>query len=130
MAEGAVGQSPPGSGGQVGEQVDFAALLGSLGQQALGRANHSGHRPALFRGRDGLDLLQGRDAVGPQPGRSRPGPSEHREPAAARPDTKAAPQPIRLKLDGVESLLIRVDFGEDGLDYADHVDLVAARLIK
>jgi hypothetical protein len=43
---------------------------------------------------------------------------------------KAAPQPVRLKLDGVESLLIRVDFGEDGLDFADHVDLVAARLIK
>jgi hypothetical protein len=43
---------------------------------------------------------------------------------------KSAPQPVRLKLDGVESLLIRVDFGEDGLDFADHVDLVAARLIK
>ena len=43
---------------------------------------------------------------------------------------KAAPQPVRLKLDGVESLLIRVDFGEDGLDFADHVDIVAARLIK
>jgi hypothetical protein len=43
---------------------------------------------------------------------------------------KTAPQPIRLKLEGVESLLIRVDFGEDNLGFADHVDLVAARLIK
>ena len=43
---------------------------------------------------------------------------------------KNAPQPVRLKLNGVESLLIRVDFGQDGLDFADHVDLVAARLIK
>jgi hypothetical protein len=41
-----------------------------------------------------------------------------------------APQTIRLPLEGVRKFVIRVDFGKDGLDFADHVDLVAARLIK
>ncbi|MBL7134837.1 MAG: NPCBM/NEW2 domain-containing protein [Phycisphaerae bacterium] len=37
---------------------------------------------------------------------------------------------IRLDIAGVKSLTIRVGFGADGLDVADHVDLAAARLIK
>ena len=40
------------------------------------------------------------------------------------------PKPVRLKLAGVTTLTIRVDFGADGLDFSDHVDLAAARLIK
>jgi len=37
---------------------------------------------------------------------------------------------IRVDIAGVKSLTIRVGFGADGLDVADHVDLAAARLIK
>jgi hypothetical protein len=43
---------------------------------------------------------------------------------------KDAPQPVRIRLTGVKTLLIRVDFGTDGLDFCDHVDLAGARLIK
>ena len=43
---------------------------------------------------------------------------------------KTPPQPVRLTLDGVAALLIRVDFGGDGLGLADHVDLAGARLIR
>ncbi len=37
---------------------------------------------------------------------------------------------IRCELDGVRQLTIRVDFGDDGLGVADHVDLAGASLIK
>ncbi len=40
------------------------------------------------------------------------------------------PEQVRLNLDGVKVFLIRVDFGEDGLGFSDHVDLAAARLIR
>ena len=40
------------------------------------------------------------------------------------------PQPLRLTLTGVRRLTFRVDFGADALDVGDHVDIVAARLIK
>jgi len=39
-------------------------------------------------------------------------------------------QDVRLKIAGVKSFVIRVDFGRDGLDFADHVDLANARLLK
>jgi hypothetical protein len=39
-------------------------------------------------------------------------------------------QLISLDVTGVEQLTLKVDYGEDSLDAADHVDLVAARLIK
>ena len=37
---------------------------------------------------------------------------------------------LRLNVAGVRNLTLRVDFGPDGLDVADHVDFAAARLIK
>jgi hypothetical protein len=40
------------------------------------------------------------------------------------------PRPVRLDVRGVKQLLIRVDFGPDGLGVGDHVDLAGARLIK
>ena len=40
------------------------------------------------------------------------------------------PRTVRLKLKGVKTLTIRAEFGEDGLDVGDHVDLAGARLIK
>ncbi len=40
------------------------------------------------------------------------------------------PVSVRLPVEGVKQLTIRVDYGEDKLDVADHVDLVNARLIK
>jgi len=43
---------------------------------------------------------------------------------------KTDPTPVRLKLEGVNTFLIRVDFGEDGLGFGDHVDLVGARLLR
>jgi hypothetical protein len=43
---------------------------------------------------------------------------------------QAEPQPVRLNVRGVKQLLIRVDFGPDGLGVGDHVDLAGARLIK
>ena len=39
-------------------------------------------------------------------------------------------QTVRVDITGVKVLTIRVGFGADGLDVADHVDLAAARLIK
>jgi len=50
-----------------------------------------------------------------------------------RPDRqrKGIPQtPVRLDVSGVKRLTIRVDFGPNGLDVGDHVDLAAARLIR
>lgn len=41
-----------------------------------------------------------------------------------------APQTVRLNITGAATLTIRVDFGPDGLDAADHVDLADARLIR
>jgi len=38
--------------------------------------------------------------------------------------------PIRLDVKGVKKLTIRVGYGPDKIDTADHVDLVAARLIR
>lgn len=43
---------------------------------------------------------------------------------------KDAPKTLRLDVAGVKRLTIRVEFGRDKLDVADHVDLAAARLIK
>ena len=43
---------------------------------------------------------------------------------------KDKPETVRLKLSGVKILTIRAEFGQDGLDVADHVDLAGARLIK
>jgi len=39
-------------------------------------------------------------------------------------------QDVRLKIAGVKSFAVRVDFGFDRLDFADHVDLVNPRLLK
>ena len=43
---------------------------------------------------------------------------------------KDKPQSLRLTLTGVRRLTLRVDFGADALDVGDHVNIVAARLIK
>ena len=43
---------------------------------------------------------------------------------------KDEPRVVRGDLPGAKTLTIRVEFGADGLDVADHVDLAAARLIK
>ncbi len=43
---------------------------------------------------------------------------------------QADPQPVRLDVRGIKQLLIRVDFGPDGLGVGDHVDIAGARLIK
>jgi hypothetical protein len=40
------------------------------------------------------------------------------------------PKRIRLDVRGAKTLTIRVDFGPDKLDVADHVDLTGARLVK
>jgi len=40
------------------------------------------------------------------------------------------PVPLRCKIDGVKRLTIQVDFGPDGLDVGDRVDLVEARLVR
>jgi len=42
----------------------------------------------------------------------------------------AAPTPVRCKLAGVKTLTVLVDFGDDGTDVGDHVNLAEARLIK
>lgn len=42
----------------------------------------------------------------------------------------AAPVTLRLKLDGVKVLTIRVDYGKDKVDVGDHVSLGVAKLIK
>jgi len=42
----------------------------------------------------------------------------------------AAPIPVRCKLAGVKTLTVLVDFGDDGTDVGDHVNLAEARLIK
>jgi len=39
-------------------------------------------------------------------------------------------QRVRLAIDGAKRLTIRVDFGADELDVADHVDLAEARLVR
>ena len=41
-----------------------------------------------------------------------------------------APRQVRVDVTGVKRLTLRVDFGADQLDVADHVNIVAARLIK
>ncbi len=43
---------------------------------------------------------------------------------------KDAPKPVRLSLAGVKKLTVRVNFGPDKLDVADHLNLAAPRLIK
>jgi len=43
---------------------------------------------------------------------------------------KDAPRVVRLKLAKARRLTVRVGFGPDGLDVADHVNLAGARLIK
>ncbi len=43
---------------------------------------------------------------------------------------KDAAKTLRIDVAGVKSLTLRVEFGSDGLDVADHVNLAAARLIK
>ena len=43
---------------------------------------------------------------------------------------KDAAKTLRIDVAGVKSLTVRVGFGPDGLDVADHVNLAAARLIK
>jgi len=43
---------------------------------------------------------------------------------------KDPPQTLRLGLTGVRELTVRVEFGPDGLDVGDHVDLAGARLIR
>jgi len=40
------------------------------------------------------------------------------------------PQTVRLNVAGVKRLTVRVSFGPDGLDVADHVNIAAPRLIK
>lgn len=43
---------------------------------------------------------------------------------------KSDPAAVRADVKGVKQLTLRVDFGEGGLGVSDHVDIVAARLIK
>lgn len=43
---------------------------------------------------------------------------------------KTKPRTVRLDLTGVKKLTIRVDFGPDGLDAGDHVNLAVTRLLK
>ena len=43
---------------------------------------------------------------------------------------KDGPVTVRLKLDGVKTLTIRVDYGADKVDVGDHVTLGGAKLIK
>jgi hypothetical protein len=43
---------------------------------------------------------------------------------------KDEPQTLRLTIEKAKTLVIRVEFGQDDLDVADHVDLALARLIK
>ena len=43
---------------------------------------------------------------------------------------RAGPVVVRCSLAGVKSLTIIVEFGDDGTDVGDHVDLAGARLIK
>lgn len=43
---------------------------------------------------------------------------------------ESEPVVVRVGLDGVKKLTLRVDFGEDELGVGDHVDLAAPRLIK
>jgi hypothetical protein len=43
---------------------------------------------------------------------------------------KDEPKTLRVDVSQVRVMTIRVDFGEDGLDVGDHVDLADARLIK
>ena len=50
------------------------------------------------------------------------------EPIQLKGDAEA--QLLRLDVSGVSRLTIRVDFGPDELDVADHVDLAEARLVK
>ena len=40
------------------------------------------------------------------------------------------PRPVRVDVRGVDRLTIRVDFGRDGLDVGDHLDLAEAVLIR
>ena len=40
------------------------------------------------------------------------------------------PQAVRLRLDAAKTFTVRVDFGADGLGFADHVDLAEPRLIR
>jgi len=37
---------------------------------------------------------------------------------------------VRLSVQGVKTLTIRVEFGSDGVDVGDHVDIADARLVK
>jgi len=43
---------------------------------------------------------------------------------------KDAPRTLRARVSGVKEMTIRVSFGKDALDVADHVNLAAPRLIK
>ena len=43
---------------------------------------------------------------------------------------KDKPKLIRLDVKGVKTLSLRVDFGDDGLDVSDHVDIACPRLVK
>lgn len=43
---------------------------------------------------------------------------------------KEAAKAIRLNVAGAKTFVLRVGFGADGLGFADHVDIVAARLLK
>jgi hypothetical protein len=43
---------------------------------------------------------------------------------------KDDPQAVRVNVEGVEKLTIRVEFGQDKLGVSDHVDLAVARLLK
>jgi hypothetical protein len=43
---------------------------------------------------------------------------------------KSDPAAVRADVKGVKQLTLRVDFGEGGLGVSDHVDIVAAPLIK
>lgn len=51
-----------------------------------------------------------------------------RDPLPVRGDQ--APLTLRLDITGVKTLVIRVGFGDDDLDVADHVNLAGARLVK
>jgi len=43
---------------------------------------------------------------------------------------RSEPTPVRLDLKGVKQFTVRVDFSKDALGVGDHVDIVAARLLK
>ena len=87
--------------GVAGEYVTFAAVAG-----IDAAADRRGNATLKVLG-DGKELIKPVKLVGGAP-----------------------PVPVRCDLSGIKQLTILVDFGDDGIDVGDHVDLADARLVK